>query len=226
MLAEIAYELATETVDGENHYILYDATSYGQWLSDQIAPQLIPALRAKRVNVSNLDYLLAIVQRSSIDDATIASIAAQKARTTRKQTFAPVWFAVWVGADPDAAIPALAARLAELSDPADQTMLAAQFIVALLGGRSQEGRTRRAYRTVEHMKMLYLLMLRCIREKEDIQRAGQGVYSPRIRDDAQDVRNALFAFICETPGKDAFLALLEIARASRGGGAPLDELPR
>ena len=56
-------------------------------------------------------------------------------------------------------------------------------------------------------------MTRYIRQKDDIERAGQGVYSPGLRDDAQDTRDTLIAFIRETPGKAAFLALLEMARA-------------
>lgn len=213
LLGEIMHELATETDESESHYVLYGVSWSGQWIWDRIAPQLLPALRAKRVNLRNLGYLLSIVQGSSIDDATIARIAAQKAKTTRNLTFAPIWFATWAGVDPDAAIPALAARLAETNGPADQTKLALRFVVALLGGRSQDGRARQAYRTIAHMKTLYLLMHRYIREKEDIQRAGRGVYTPGIRDDAQDARNALFAFIKETPGKDAYLALLDMARA-------------
>lgn len=209
ILKEIRHELSTETAEGESHYVLYDVSWHGDWLWDQIAPALLLALRARRVNPRNLGYLLAIINRSSVDDTTIAAIASQKANLT----FSPIWFAAWVGVDPDAAIPALAARFAGMSDPAEQTKLALAFVVALLGGRSQEGRARRAFRTVEHMKSLYLLMARYIRHKEDIQRAGQGVYSPGLRDDAQDARNALIAFIRETPGKPAFLALLEMARA-------------
>ena len=213
VMAEIAHELASETAESESHYVLYDVSWSGKWLWDRIAPQLLASVRARRVNPRNLGYLLSILQGSSIDDATIARIAAQKAKTTRNLTFAPIWFAAWTGVDPDAAIPALAARLAEINDPAFQSKLAVGFIVALIGGRSQNGRARQGYRTVEHMKTLYLLMHRYIREKEDIQRAGGGVYSPGIRDEAQDARNALFAFIKETPGKDAYLALLEMARA-------------
>lgn len=100
-----------------------------------------------------------------------------------------------------------------MNDPAQQTQFALSFIVALMGGRSQEGRARQGYRTVKYMESLYLLMAKYIRSKEDIQRAGKGVYSPGLRDDAQDARNALMAFIRETPGKEAFLALLEMARA-------------
>jgi hypothetical protein len=211
--SEIMHELSTETAEGESHYVLYDVSWSGDWVWDQIAPALLPAIRAKRLNIRNLGYLLAIINRSSIDDRTIAAIASQKANATRNLTFSPIWFATWVGVDPDAAIPALAARFAGMKDPAEQTKLALAFVVALLGGRSQEGRARQAFRTVEHMKSLYLLMARYIRRKDDIQRAGKGVYSPGLRDDAQDARNALIAFIRETPGKPAFLALLEMARA-------------
>jgi hypothetical protein len=215
-LSEIRHELSTETAEGEGHYALYDASCHGDWLWDEIAPVLLPALRAKRANAKNLEYLLAIVNRSSVADKDVAAIASHKANVTRDLIFAPIWFAAWVGADPDAAIPALAARFATMSDPAEQTKLALSFIVALVGGRSQAGRARQAFRTVEHMKSLYLLMTRYIRQQDDIQRAGQGVYSPELRDDAQDARNALIAFIQETPGKAAFLALLEIARAHPG----------
>lgn len=213
VLKEIKYELSTETAESESHYVLYDVAWHGDWIWDQIAPALLPELRAKRVNTQNLGYLLAIINRSSVDDKMIATIASRKAHTIRNLTFFPIWFAVWVGADPVAAIPALAARFAAMDDPIQKTKLALAFIVTLVGGRSQEGRARQAFRTVEHMKSLYLLIARYIRHQDDIDRSGQGVYSPGLRDDAQDARNALIAFIRETPGKEAFLALLEMGRA-------------
>jgi hypothetical protein len=52
-----------------------------------------------------------------------------------------------------------------------------------------------------------------VRASDDIDRAGKGAYSPGLRDDAQEARDALFAFIKETPGKEAYIALLDIARA-------------
>ena len=213
LLKEIKYEFSIETADSESNYALYDVSWQGDWICDQIAPALLPELRAKRVNTRNLNQLLAIVNRSSVDDKTIAAIASRKANATRNLTFSPIWFAVWVGVDPTAAIPALAARFAGLEGPIQQTKLALAFIVALIGGRSQECRARQAFRTVEHMKSLYLLIARYIRQQDDIDRTGRGVYSPGLRDNAQDARNALIAFIRETPGKEAFLALLEMGRA-------------
>lgn len=215
LIKEIRRELATEQSEdnSEGPYALYDVAWYGAWIWDQIAPALLPELRANRVNAKNLGYLLTIVGRSSVDDMTLAAIASRQAHTTRDSVFSPIWFATWVGVAPDAAIPALTARLAEICEPADQTKLALAFIVSLVGGRSQEGHTRHAYRTVEHMRSLYLLMLRYIRQEDDIHREGKGVFSPGLRDDAQDARNALIAFILETPGKDAFIALQEMESA-------------
>ncbi|UDM52041.1 hypothetical protein [Cupriavidus sp. MP-37] len=213
LLNEIKYELSTETAEGESHYVLYDVAWHGDWIWDQIAPALLPELRAKRINTRNLGHLLSIVNRSSVDDKTIAAIASRKANATRNMTFSPIWFAAWVGVDPVAAIPALTARLAGIDNSAEQTKLALAFIVALVGERSQEGHARLGFRTVEHMKSLYLLMALYIRRQDDIERAGQGVYSPGLRDYAQDARDALIAFIRETPGKEAFLALLEMGRA-------------
>jgi hypothetical protein len=63
------------------------------------------------------------------------------------------------------------------------------------------------------MKALYLLMHDHIREKDDIRRAGTGTFSPGVRDDAQTARDVLLSFILETPGKEAFLALMDIAQA-------------
>lgn len=213
LLTEIQHELKVEQAVGESHYVLYDMAWHGAFARDQIAPALLPALRAKRINPRNLVYLLSILQGSSVPDANIAKIAARKAAEKYDPDFTPIWYATWAGVDPDAAIPAVAARLAALNDLAEQTNLALRFVVALLGGRQQEGRARLAYRTVEHMKTLYLLMAKYIREEEDIDRSGGGVYSPGLRDNAQEARNALFAFICEMPGKEAYLALMEMARA-------------
>jgi len=220
LLKEIKHELSTETADDDSHNVLSDVSWHGDWVRDQIAPALIPQLRAKRVNTRNLGYLLAIINRSSVDDKAIAAIVSRKAKvTTRSLTFSPIWFAAWVGVDPAAAIPALIARFAGMNDPAEQTKLALAFIVALVGSRSQEARARQAFRTVEHMKALYLLMARYIRQQDDIERAGQGTFSPGLRDGAQYARNALIAFIRETPGKEAFLALLEMGRAHPDEGS-------
>ena len=50
-------------------------------------------------------------------------------------------------------------------------------------------------------------MHRYIRVAEDIERSGKGVYSPTLRDNAQDARNTLFNMLVEVPGAEAYAAI-------------------
>jgi hypothetical protein len=209
ILGEVEYELATEATAGEQDYVLYDVRWHGEWLWSRVGPWAVSVLSRRRPNVKNLAHLLGIVHRASIDDLTIARVALGGAESELDISASAMWFASWVGSDPDAAIPALADRLAKLDKPADQTELASRFIVALLGGRSQDLWVRRVYRAVPHLIRLYLLLHRYVRVEEDTNR-GSGVYSPWLRDEAQESRDALLSFVRETPGKEAFLALLDL----------------
>jgi hypothetical protein len=55
-------------------------------------------------------------------------------------------------------------------------------------------------------------MYKYIKHVEDIERANMGAYSPGLRDHAQEAQNMLFNFLNAIPGKESFLALLEIAK--------------
>lgn len=213
VLTEIDHELETENPERDLHGVLYDASWSGDWMWDRLAPFVMARLRKPPISVRNLRYMFSIVQGSSLNDSTIAKLAAKKAKATKNLEAAPMWFAMWVGVDPAVAIPSLAARLDEIKEDANKTLFAMRFISALVGGRRESRSARQAYREVEYMKQLYLLMHVYVRQDDDIERVGKGVYSPGLRDDAQDARNALISFIRETPGKEAFLALIDISRA-------------
>ena len=42
---------------------------------------------------------------------------------------------------------------------------------------------------------------------DDIERAGKGVYSPTLRDNAQEARNTLFNMLATVPGAEAYAAI-------------------
>lgn len=126
------------------------------------------------------------------------------------------WFAVWVGVDPEAAIPALAQHLSGIAVASDRTDFAMRFVLGLWGGRRSETYgARNKFHTPQHLKLLYALMHQHIRVADDIVRTAGGVYSPEMRDDAQDARNRLLEEVNKLPGKEAFLALADIAAANR-----------
>lgn len=212
MLTEIDYELTRPAEGAENSYVLYDVSWSGEWLWPALAPLLIPYMRKKDRNISQLRQLLSIVQGSPLGDSELASLAARKARSDAESVYAAVWFATWVGVAPRPGLAAVTAHLAAMTSAEEQTSFSTNFITTLVGGRFEKRCARQGFRTVPIMSDLFLLMQRYIREEEDINRANSGVYSPGERDAAQDARNALLSFIRETPDKDAFLALMHISQ--------------
>ena len=204
---ELLWELKHSVSEHPLHYILHDILYHAPWLHAEVAPLILDWLRAHDIlNADALRYCLNILAGSGVAPETLAQLAAVKATGTNLDEQRPRWFALWVDADPSAAIPVLEAHLAGLS-PADGSSFAQQFIVALLGDRHGTGMRVGAYRNAHDLKTLYVLMHRYIRVAEDIDRAGKGVYSPTTRDNAQDARNTLFNMLTEVPGPEAYAAM-------------------
>lgn len=213
-LTEIGYELSIKDQSNERTYLLYDISWAGDWLWDNIAPDLYEEVSScEPKSADNLQYLLKILNGSSLPDADMIRLARRKAKLLRRPDHAAAWYATWVGVEPDAGVPALRSRLAEIQDNSACTTFAMLFITMLVGGRRGRGPgVRQAYRVPAHLKELYLLMHEHIRRKEDIERAGHGVYSPGLRDAAQDARSHLLNLLLELPGKETYLALEGISQ--------------
>lgn len=213
-LAEITYELGIEDASKDSFYLLHDVSWSGDWLWDSIASSILEIISVREPkSLRNLGYMLNVIQGSCLADADISQLASQKVKDLETPDRCAHWFAVWTGVDPASAIPALEAYLGSLVNQI-RISVAMVYVTQLLGGRrTGSSRVREAYRTPMHLKHLYLLMHRYIRRNEDIERANRGVYSPGLRDDAQDARDRLFGLLKEIPGKEAFLAMQEIAAA-------------
>jgi hypothetical protein len=216
VLGEIEYELQNGVPETDNHYVLSDVGWSAEWVWNDLAPALFAILqKSEPNNASQLHRMLKIIQGSTLIDADIAQLAASKVNQAKEEHL-PDWFAVWVGVDPDMAMPALTDHLMNLPDAMERTNFAMRFVTKLWGGRRSETfGARGRFQTPQHLKTLYLLMHQHIRVQDDIDRANGGVYSPELRDDAQDGRNRILQELNKAPGKEAFLALEEIANAHR-----------
>lgn len=214
LLQEIRFELSKATPEKEENYILNDVSWSGEWSWATLGPHIANLLEeAEPASAGALGKLLKILQGSALSDEEIAALAAQKVRSVDTPQHVAHWYAVWVGVDPEAAIPDLASCFEELPQGEAQTQFAMSFVTNLWGGRRSAASIRTRYQTPRHLKTLYLLMHGHIRRSEDIDRAGNGVYSPGLRDNAQESRNGLFDLLNEIPGKEAFLALQEISQS-------------
>jgi hypothetical protein len=207
LIREIRYELSIEKSDVDTHYLISDVSHSGQWAWNQIAPSIVEILKKEPKNLSNLDQLLEILEGATLSSELIARLVSQKCKRITKPDHLARWFAVWIGVDPKAALTSFQIRIIEISKLEKQTKFAMTFITHLWNNRSEV----QAFITPDHLKSLYLLMHQYIRKEEDINRAGMGVYSPELRDNAQDAWDRLLHLLKEIPGKESFLALNNIA---------------
>lgn len=214
LLREIDFELALPATTVSFNYVLNDVLWSAPWSWDMLSPMLLERLQhGDIVEETRLQALLDIVQGSTINDSALRLVAQAKCDLTLPAPALARWFAVWTGVNPAPAIAALQVHCETLDTDAARTEFFMQYLATLVGGRhGQPSRCRRAYEAAGHLKTLYLLAHQCVRIEEDIDRADKGVYSPGLRDDAQDAREKLLSILRAQTGKEAFKALTDIAQ--------------
>lgn len=212
VLKELLWELENTEADSPPHYILSDLAYRTPWLHAEITPAILKWVEENPTIINiNSRHCIHILVNGGTDPVRLTSLAKQQMDSINDADSIAVWCALRVDCDPIHGIPELGQWLAVLDDEA-ATHAAQIFITTLMGGRRSDGCPQVGrYRTAEHLKALYLLMHRYIRAKEDIDRSGGGVYSPRLRDDAQDARNRLFSLLSEKPGKESYLVIKQLA---------------
>jgi hypothetical protein len=204
---ELVWELENSVADQPMHYVLHDILYHAPWLHAHIASVLLDWFTHHVTsNPDSVRYSTNILASGGTAPEALAALARAKAQADEADPQRPRWFALWVDSDPGPAIPALAATLQSL-DKAAASPFASLFIASLLGDRHGAGSRVGAFRTAAHLKALYVLMHQYIRVSEDIDRNGKGVYSPTLRDNAQEARNSLFNILADIPGPEAYAAI-------------------
>jgi hypothetical protein len=211
-LAEVTFELQGDKEGAPSQNIIYDLSRVGDWLWDSIAPDILKLLRSQPPKgIERLQHMVDIVLASNLPDAALAALAAEKMAAGGDPTQLALWAAVWTGVDPDSAVDAVESHLAALDEAKKRTAFTMTYVTYLLGGQHIASRVRKAFRTPAVLKRLYILVHEHVRITDDLDRANKGVYSPGLRDNAQDAREQLVNILGEIPGRDAYLALKEIA---------------
>jgi len=211
--AELFWELACTEPSRPVHYMLHDLAVYVPWLHGPLATSLLTWLQASDPpNDDALRHILHVLKGGCSNVAELTALSKVKATQGAVGAHRPYWYAVWVDAEPDTGVEAVANMLAGL-EREEGSRVAQLFITALMGSR--RGMMGGGYRfekflTPGHLKRLYVLMHEHIRVSEDIDRANKGAYTPELRDDAQAARDRLFQLLSDIPGKEAYIALEEL----------------
>lgn len=212
VLQELFWELENAVPEIPMNYILSDVVYHAPWLHHAIAPALLEWVEANPLLIdTNRHYCLQILVNGRTDPARLAALASRQIAQANAPDSIPWWYATRVDCDPVNGIPEVEQWLSHL-DVAAATRAAQIFVTALMGGSHvrDSGPNIGRFRTPEHLKSLYVLMHRYIQAKEDINRADGGVYSPELRDDAQNARNKLFNLLSEIPGKASYTVIKQL----------------
>jgi len=215
LMKEIEWELAEYEGEQPSHYVLSDASRL-EWLRPKLAGRVFEILQVHEPKhfQSAEDALSIVLSADNLDVDTFVDLAKIKVGSLEELSRLGLWLAAWVSVQAAQGIDALTNRLAEFVDREQATNLAMCFITSLLGSRriSPVGSVHRRYRSVEHLHRLILLMNQYIHHSDDIDRTKGYAYSPSLRDNAQDARNHLFQLLKEIPGKETYLAMLDLSQ--------------
>lgn len=214
VFTELQWELVHTRPDQQMHYILHDLVYYASWMHPFLVSPMVAWLEQNEIlSREALRYCIRILLSGDAPRETLLKLVKSKTLSQLAQENLAAWYALWVDLDSEEGVPAVEVWLSSL--PAEEASHEAQLLVTGLMGtrRSRDtGLDRGDFRSVKSLKALYVLMHRHIQAQDDIERAGKGVYSPGLRDDAQDGRDALFSQLSDIPGKQTYFALAELAR--------------
>ncbi|MGO7169771.1 NACHT domain-containing protein [Rhizobium leguminosarum] len=209
---EIEWEIKASAEDVSRDYLISDLVWHGQDIEVGL-PRTIMAILRGRLPASpqSLENLLLIIVRESISDEELSAFCAETAAQASGFDAKGYLIALLISVDPDRGIEVLRQTLETIADQEKKTDFCMHLAVQLVGGRRSGGKFRERYKTAVHLRHLYFVLHEHIRREDDIDRAGGVVYSPGLRDNAQDARNSVFKLLSDIPGKETFLALKEIA---------------
>lgn len=193
--------------------VLYTA----QWLHADLALEILNYILGNQIPLlgNTRKYALGILLNGEIKPKQFSDLAFGRLDQgeIKDQAF---WYALLVDSNPEQGIELLEKWLGEL--PKEEAELAAQIFVTNLmnQGRADQfavnGRAGRGViRAAKYLKQLYLIIHRYIKTEDDIDRSNGGVYSPTLRDNAQDSRYLIFQYLSEIANSESYHAIKELA---------------
>lgn len=202
-----------ESENDNSSFVLDKIINNCSYLHNDIARPIYELLTENTISSYQLlKQSVRLLSMSDINNEQLAELAKQKLNSEKENVLVYMWWALYIATKPNGILSVFEEHLAELPDK-KATNLAINVLSCLNDKRGFGALTNREeYINVPNLVSLYTLMYKYIREEDDIDRTGGGVYSPTARDHAQDARNAIFSSIKGIPGEESYYALKRIAK--------------
>lgn len=215
LLQEVKWEFAEFDGEQPSCYMFSHVTRV-DWLRPSFVESIIELLKTyEPSHDKTVEEALGIVLASDdLDVNDLLKMIETKLASTETLSRKAMWYAAWTALKAGQGIAALDERLSQLDESTEATELAMLYITSLVGGRRSSPISShfKDYQKVENLTTLIKLMHQYISHSEDINRSNGGAYSPTLRDNAQDARDFLFRLLKDIPGKETYLAMLDLAQ--------------
>lgn len=210
-----AIERQLDRADPQGHGML-DRLEYADpAFARLMAPDLLSYLETHpSISAEMLEKAISVIIRAlpHVPDG-LAAFVAERVDSASDPVIAAYYLFLLFGILGDPAVDALERKMLPLG-PADQASLCCTLLPRLFGGRFHRSIEVPVALSVQRLEQLLVLAFEGVRPDEDINRPSGKVYSPELRDEAQDARNSIFNRLLQTPGEATHAALLRLATIS------------
>ena len=171
---------------------------------ENLIKQCVP--QNKRVRYDAFDLLF---KHENINSSLLLQIAIENFTNSTEKQDLVFWMTVWLNLDAIPALDTLERYLDTLDDHGSQDFFVA--LANLLSNRHDPGLQccNPSYLKLQALIRFIPLVFSYIRVEDD--QVHEGTYSPDARDNAESFRGLLFSSLCDTPGKESYLAILHLA---------------
>jgi hypothetical protein len=210
---ELKWELP-QPAGGPEHHHMISALRYGPEAVRQRYRPVLQTLLEEHgpVSLPALDSALCILlQGSDLDASRFATLARDRYEASADEGRRLTWLVAWMCVDAAGALDALRVWLGDADDPAEADSTIISFCNALMNHREPRfGRIWLDFERIEVLRELVPMVYRHVRIEED--NDHEGSYSPDARDDAESTRGYLLSLVAQTPGREAFEALMAFSQ--------------
>jgi hypothetical protein len=209
---ELIWELEHTKLNKHLHYVLHDLSFHAPWIHEDLAPIVFDWLISYSEEISEYpEYCIKIMLGGNLTPERLIELIKREISKDQPIGNKARWFALWVDCRAEEAIPAIEDWFGKMTSE-DAKTSAELFTIELVGDLHGSGGMNcyETYITPQYLKELYILVHRYVKSEDDINRADGGVYTPELRDAAQNARSRLFSLLSDLPGKAAYLAMKEL----------------
>ncbi|MGH8545875.1 MAG: hypothetical protein ACREX3_20060, partial [Gammaproteobacteria bacterium] len=213
VIPELTWELSLPADKPEPHHMVSTLRYGPQPIRERYRPCIQDLLeKHEPAHSHSLESALSVLlQWDGLDVPRFATLTRHRYEASKDEGRRLTWLVAWMCVDADGALSSLRAWLDDANDRAGADARMVAFCDALMSHHEiRFGTIWHDFERLEVLREVLPLTYRHVRIEDDSVHAG--AYSPNARDNAERTRGYLLSRVAQTPGREAFEALMSFSQ--------------